>query len=415
MTVPARTEVAPPDPLEALLHRCHRDELDPLAQLLRIDSTSMGLGDLARNCARGLRRLGAHQLANAALRGGEGPAYLELLTGLAASRAVDSYEVAREGGEEALELAVLRAHFRESWGKLDEVGRARIWSELGLAAPAPTTGEDAVRNADSGLGRSFGYQLSQVFRDESGATGLAVLGFFALHPLGCLLRMVLLPFLPVIAWWALRGDERRFLAGALEVARLRQIVLRRVTVGVVGSPSTGKDAAIRALFGVETGNISPIAGSTKEVTIQRLPGATALYVVNTPGMGDVVAGVTEAARQVLDHIDVYLYLVNAEGGVQARELADYRRCVATGKPVLAIINKVDVLRPRDRDAYLADARAKLGAPEDDFVAVAFDPLPQLSPGPINRDAVREWLIRHLVEQGKDPSELPELPELTARE
>lgn len=414
VTVPARVEAPPPDPLQALLHRCHRDELDPLARLLRIDPTEMGLGDLARNCARGLRRLGAHQLANAALRGGEGPPYLELLNRLAASRGVDTYEIAREGGEEALELAVLRGHFRESWGKLDEAGRTRIWNDLGLAAPAPETGDDAVEGANARLGRSFGYQLSQVLQEQSGATGLAVLGFFALHPLGCLLRMVLFPFLPVIAWWALRGDERRFLAGALEVARLRQIVLHRVTIGVVGSPSTGKDAAIHALFGVHTGNISPIAGSTKEVTIQRLPGATAMYVVNTPGLGDVVEKVTEAARQVLDHIDLYLYLINAEGGVQARELADYRSCVATGKPVLAIINKVDVLRPRDRDIYLADAREKLGAPAEDFVAVAFDPLPQLAPGPINREAVSRWLIDHLTELGKDASELPPLPEIQAR-
>ena len=154
--------------------------------------------------------------------------------------------------------------------------------------------------------------------------------------------------------------------------------------------------------------MSPIAGSTKEVAIQRVPGATALYLVNTPGMGDVVERVTEEARQVLDHIDVFLYLVNAEGGVQAREKADYARCVASGKPVLAVVNKIDVLRPRDKDKFLADARQKLGASEDDFVAAAFDPLPELSPTPINREAVRDWLVKKLVTLGKDPAELPPL-------
>jgi hypothetical protein len=134
-----------------------------------------------------------------------------------------------------------------------------------------------------------------------------------------------------------------------------------------------------------------------------------LFLVNTPGMGDVMESVTEEARQVLDHIDLYLYLVNAEGGVQARELADYQRCVATGKPVLALVNKVDVLRPRDKDKYLADARAKLGAPEDAFLPVAFDPLPELAPGPIGLPAVHAWLSARLVELGKDPSELPAIP------
>ena len=227
----------------------------------------------------------------------------------------------------------------------------------------------------------------------------------AFHPVGILLR----PFLiPLLLWWSLGPSKAATIEALVEIARLRQIVIRRLTIGVVGSPSTGKDAAIKVLFGIDTGNISPIAGSTKEVMIQRLPQATALFVVNTPGMGDVVQAVTEEAKQVLDHIDVYLYLVNAEGGVQARELADYRRCVATGKPVLAVVNKIDVLRPRDKDRYLADARQKLGAPEADFVAVAFDPLPELSPRPINVEAVGLWLRAHVAELGKDPDELPPL-------
>ena len=60
-------------------------------------------------------------------------------------------------------------------------------------------------------------------------------------------------------WWKFRPDEKRLGAAVLEVARLRQAVLHRVTIGVVGSPSSGKDAGIKALFGVDTGNISPIA------------------------------------------------------------------------------------------------------------------------------------------------------------
>jgi tRNA U34 5-carboxymethylaminomethyl modifying GTPase MnmE/TrmE len=215
--------------------------------------------------------------------------------------------------------------------------------------------------------------------------------------------------MPWALWALLRPPPEKRVEMVVEVARLRQVVKRRVTIGVVGSPSSGKDSAIKALFGIDTGNISPVAGSTREVSIQRLPGATALFVVNTPGMGDVVEAVTEEARQVLDHIDLYLYVVNAEGGVQAREKADQGRCVATGKPVLTVVNKVDVLRPRDKDRYLEDARAKLGVEPQNFAAVAFDPLPQLAPGPINLGFVHDWLRTQLEALGKDPEELPPLP------
>ena len=149
-----------------------------------------------------------------------------------------------------------------------------------------------------------------------------------------------------------------------------------------------------------------VAGSTTQVEIRKLPGSTALYVVNTPGMGDVVESVTEEARQVLDHIDVYLYLVNAQGGVQAREKADHAACVARGRPVLVVVNKIDTLRERDRDRFLEDCRAKLGVSPEHVVATAFDPLPQLAPAPLGIGPVREWLQRELVALGKDESELP---------
>lgn len=402
------TPATPPEPLEALLHRCHRDELLPLARVLRVDPTPFGLADLARNLARTLRRLGAHELANAALRGGEGPPYREVL-----ERAAARLDV-RGGSDEELELGIVRVTFASGWSRLPEAERERLWEGLGLALPAPAEGGAALTAATRDLGRAFGYRISRTVDTVTDPRHAGWLATLLLHPLGCLVRPFLLPLMPLVIAWRLRSDPERVRHAILEVARLRQVVLHRITVGVVGSPSTGKDAAIRALFGIETGNISPIAGSTKEVTIQQLPGATALYVVNTPGMGDVVERVTEEARQVLDHIDVYLYLVNAEGGVQARELADYRRCAATGKPVLVVVNKVDVLRERDRAKYLADARAKLGCAEEDFLACAFDPLPQLAPAPIGREAVHAWLARRLEEAGKDPGELPPLPKLEAR-
>jgi GTP-binding protein EngB required for normal cell division len=321
------------------------------------------------------------------------------------------YGIAVNGSEDdaTLERLILAAHFRKRWDGTDEATRKALWNEFQISAPAPEDGAKALEIASEKLGRSFNYVLSRTADVAVEPVSLAVFALVQMSPVGCLLRPLMLPFVPLFLWWRFRPDPKRLGAAVLEVARLRMTVLHRVTIGVVGSPSSGKDAGIKALFGVDTGNISPIAGSTKEVAIQRAPGATALYLVNTPGMGDVVERVTEEARQVLDHIDVYMYVVNAEGGVQAREKADYERCRASGKPVLALVNKIDVLRPRDKDRYLTDARSKLGAPEADFMAVAFDPLPELSPHPIGLEAVHAWLTAQLVALGKDSDELPPLP------
>jgi GTP-binding protein EngB required for normal cell division len=388
----------PPDSLSRLLVRCHRDELVPLARLCGVNDTNLGMGDLARQTALNLRRRASHGLGNILLRQGEGEAYEAILGALARTE-----QLAPEENPETQELALLKHWFIRRWKDQTPEARTILWQRLSMEGEAPGDGQKAAEAASLQLGRGFGYQISQLGPPLKKTFRISAL-LFGLSPLGFCLRPVLLIW---VAWWFFKPDPQKSLELVIEVARLRQIVRRRVTIGVVGSPSSGKDSAIKALFGIDSGNISPIAGSTREVSIQKLPGSTALFLVNTPGMGDVIEKVTEEARQVLDHIDLYLYVVNAEGGVQAREKGDYDRCVATGKPVLAVVNKIDVLRPRDKERYLQDARQKLGASEEHFTAVAFDPLPELSPSPINTESVQSWLKARLLELGKDPDELPD--------
>lgn len=374
--------------LEDLLRRCHAAELEPLAQVLGIDPVGMGLSQLSRALAVTLRRRGAQDLENIVKRKGEGPPYREVLQRLADRRGVDA-----TGAVEEVERRLLEAWLREAWPRLEPEERERLWARLELETPAPADAEAALV--------SVGERLAIGAKVGAGAVGLTALRISALFvpplvPLSGLLWV----------WWLGRTRDEVVLPAVLEVSALRQTVRHRVTVGVVGSPSCGKDAAIKAIFGIDSGNVSPVAGSTSTVEITRLDGSTALYVVNTPGLGDVIETVTEEARQVLDLIDVFVYVVNAQGGVQARELEDYLDCVRRNRPVLAVVNKVDTLRQSDRERYLADAREKLGAPEEDFLAAAFDPLPQLSEEPIGLAEVRSWIEERLQGLGKDPRELP---------
>lgn len=380
-----RTRRSPSDAaLEELLRRCHRDELLHLAAVLRVDPDSKGLRDLSTALARKLRWVGSHKL-RALLRGGTSNQYHVVLADLARRAKVD-----RGDTLEVTEQAILAKFLSEVWAQLDDEARLRFWSEQGLRPPVPKAGQQALEVARDALGEQASYALSTLT-----VPGLLALVTIPITPLpGCLL-----------AWWLAAPNDRVLVPAVLEVSRLRQLVLHRVTIGIVGSPSSGKDAAIKAIFGIDHGNVDPVAGSTTEVTITRIPGSTATYVVNTPGLGDVVESVTEEARQVLDHIDVYVYVVNAQGGVQQREKTDYSSCVRTGRPVLTVINKIDTLKPADRERYLVDARKKLGAPEDAFLAAAFDPLPQLADAPIGVDDVRVWLRQRLLEAGKASQEL----------
>ena len=367
-------------PLTELLRRCHRSELVPLAQVLGVGATRLPLDKLAAAIDKRVRRAADHELRNAILRGGDGPTWSEAL-----QRFCRRKGIAVQVDIEASERAILDWWVQRFWARIDGGTREQLWGLLELPAPPPEDGTTALATVKAEDRHAY-------LMTRPSLRGLAM-GLFPGG--GCL-----------TAWYLGRPRDDLFVPAVLEVAHLRQALRHRVTVGIVGSPSSGKDAAINAIFGIPTGNVNPVAGSTTTVEITRLPDATALFVVNTPGMGDVVESVTERAREVLDVIDVYVYVVNAQGGVQLREKTDYDLCVASGRPVLAVVNKIDTLKPADRERYLDDARDKLGASPQDFLAAAFDPLPQLSETPIGLDAVRAWIEDRLTGLGKDASELP---------
>ncbi len=371
------------DSLYELLRRCHRVELEALAKHLKIREQDLGLSKLASRIDQRLRQMGGHGIINVFTRGGEGPPWVDIVTRLCRKAGVSAND-----DVDIMERGLMEHWVITTWSSLTAEQQNRAWDELGLPRPTSDDGEPNMDVSDAPTST-----LMSLIGDINPVFALPFLPF--LGPIGALLYVG-------------RPRDDQLMPAVLEVTRLRQLARHRITIGVVGSPSCGKDAGIRALFGIDSGNIDPIAGSTSTVAITKLPNASALYVVNTPGLGDVIEAVTEEARQVLDLVDVYIYVVNAQGGVQAREKADYDDVISRERPVLAVINKVDTLRERDRERYLADARAKLNAPKDAFLAAAFDPLPALSESPIGIAPIRQWLRQQLGLLGKDESELKAL-------
>ncbi len=175
---------------------------------------------------------------------------------------------------------------------------------------------------------------------------------------------------------------------------------KSVTVAFLGSASSGKDSAIRALFGLDFGDVSPIPGSTVNLRVARLDEAGQVLIVNAPGFGDIRAEVDAIARKVLDSLDIIVYLVNCEGGATIDEKRDLDMIRATGRPVLVCLNKIDLIRVAERGEFIAATTAQLGMLPADVVVCAFDPLPQLSETPIGVEYVIGWIERQLQASGK---------------
>ena len=192
----------------------------------------------------------------------------------------------------------------------------------------------------------------------------------------------------VLARWELASGE-------VEAALSRDLVL-----AFLGSASAGKDSAIKALFGVDFGQIDPIPGSTEVVQVAAVDADKHLLLVNAPGFGDIRDSVDREARRVLDQLDIAVYVLNCDGGATIDERRDLDAIRALGRPTLVCLNKIDLVRPRDREEFVAATLAQLAVTPDDAVICAFDPLPALAEQPIGLEETINWIHRKLDEDGK---------------
>lgn len=203
------------------------------------------------------------------------------------------------------------------------------------------------------------------------------------------------------------GDMRAIVRaqglGAWEQSELamRNALSQHLTVAFLGSASSGKDSAIRTLFGVDFGDISPIPGSTVRMRVAPLDAEGQVLLVNAPGFGDIRPDVDDLARRALDTLDIVVYVVNAEGGATIDEKRDLALVRTRGRPVLVCINKIDLIRPHEREAFVTATLLQLGVERKDAAICAFDPLPQLSVEPIGVDAVIGWIHQQLHALGKE--------------
>ena len=189
----------------------------------------------------------------------------------------------------------------------------------------------------------------------------------------------------------------RWEAANTEIARA---LSQRLVIAFLGSASAGKDAGIRALFGIDFGQVDPIPGSTDRIRVAPMDADGQVLVVNAPGFGDVRAEVDAVARDVISSLDLAIYVLNCDGGATIDERRDLDAIRALGRPVLVCLNKIDLIRAHQREAFIEATLAQLGVQRDEAVVTAFDPMPVLSKTPIGVDRVIAWIYKTLESQGK---------------
>ncbi len=163
------------------------------------------------------------------------------------------------------------------------------------------------------------------------------------------------------------SDERSALQAELNELRDLADKLRnqRVEVAVFGEISTGKSALINALAGRQEAceNVSVRGGWTKEVwrlewegghgeaTGTILPGLenSQLVLVDTPGLNEVEGEArANMARDAAERSDVVLFVTDSD--LNETEHNALAEIASLHKPIVLVLNKVDLYRPDDLQA-----------------------------------------------------------------
>jgi small GTP-binding protein len=127
-------------------------------------------------------------------------------------------------------------------------------------------------------------------------------------------------------------------------------------LAILGPVNAGKSTLFNALRGRNVSSTSAVPGTTRQLVADWFG---PFILVDTPGFGEV-GGVdrAEIALQGIAHAAVVVLLLDAAAGLRQSDQDLYRRLVATGRPVVVAMNKIDLVG-QDRALVLADASAHL--------------------------------------------------------
>lgn len=144
------------------------------------------------------------------------------------------------------------------------------------------------------------------------------------------------------------------------------------TIAIVGPANVGKSTLYNQLIApTETkAAVSPVPGTTR---VNQEGSAGLFSVVDTPGV-DAVGSIGEAERgfafDAARSADFLIIMFDAESGIKKAERELFDQLTALGKPRVVVLNKMDLVRGRDRERVLSAAAENLGIERTEIVDIA---------------------------------------------
>jgi small GTP-binding protein len=158
----------------------------------------------------------------------------------------------------------------------------------------------------------------------------------------------------------------------------------RVDIVVFGEISTGKSALINALIGRDVASVDVRGGWTKEVWHVPWEGCgyvvpgladSLVVLVDTPGLNEVGgADRADMAREAAQQAELILFVTDSD--LNETEYAALVQVAALHKPIILVLNKIDIYSPEQRTRLLEVLRSERVAsllPPEQVVMTSADP------------------------------------------
>lgn len=299
--------------------------------------------------------------------------------------------------------------FADTLDKLSIEEKRQLFESMGISDADIPFGKSGVLLAQIALKQFGGFAVYKTTLIVANMVSRALIGkgltFAANAALTKSLSMALGPI-----GWAITGlwlavdiagpAFRKTVPSVIHVAMLRQILKNKVTIGIVGDGSSGKDSLCHSVFGIQTKSKSAVAGSTDTIESYPLGSSGAVELLNFPGFNDVNELVNNHVEERLNHSDVFIFVVDINRGVSNTDVQILESLKQKGKPILVCLNKCDLPEPNELDDLKRAAYQRL-VKVDSIIETILDPDPRLASNAQGTKRVSEWVLKQIELQNKN--------------